>query len=138
MSTHGHKTMEVLGKAFICFFVQASKSAEAIPVKLHVVRVILHTKGRYYSVEISLLTPCPPVTGKGKAMVTRRQETWLCCGWFIIPETYSEDSRQLSLIKCMPTARYFHHRASAIPFDSDTVSTPILNPFHNEFFFFYY
>lgn len=70
MPTHGDKAMEVLGKAFICFFVQSSKSAEAIPVKLHVVRVVLYTKGRYYSIEISLLTPCPSMS-KSKTTVIR-------------------------------------------------------------------
>lgn len=65
MATHGHKPMEVLGKAFVCFFIQSGKSAEAIPMELHGVRVILHTKGRHYSIEISLFTPCPSTKGRG-------------------------------------------------------------------------
>lgn len=65
LAAHGHKAMEILGKAFVCFFVQSSKSAEAIPMELHGVRVILHTKGRHYSIEISLFTPCPSTKGRG-------------------------------------------------------------------------
>lgn len=78
MSTHGHKAMEVLGKAFICFLVQSSKSAEAIPVKLHVVRVVLYTKGRHYSIEIGLLTPCPSKEERFKPLITTQENQLLC------------------------------------------------------------
>lgn len=74
MAAHGHKAMEVLGKAFICFFVQSGESAKALPMELHGVRVILHTKGRHHSIKISLFTPCPSNKGKRKqATVIRIQ-----------------------------------------------------------------